>query len=950
MNQPFLPLNTQQLIDIFALTKTATAIHIGETAVIAFANDAMLSIWGKGKDVLGKSLEDALPELKGQPFIEMFARVWREGLTLSGRDTAAELEIDGKLQTFYFDFEYRAILDEDGKTICILHSATDVTDRVLGEQALQYAREKSEALEREQALNEELAASSEELSATIEELQKSRDSLNILNDELEERVGKRTLDLTESEGRFRMMSENTDMLIATTEANGKISYLNQAWLDFLGTTQYQIRDFNWADFIHPEEKNTITNILQKAFDEHKAYALEFRMLYKNTDYRWLIFKGSPRILPDGSFAGMVSSALDITERKLAEIERQTLNTILESSSEFIVLSGLDSGMIYANPAALKKLGWHGISGRSIMDCVYPRDRSLAESLLSGLRQDEKFSREIRFYNERTGVPFWMEWNAFVIRDKNTNERIGWGTVNPDITDRKQHEDELQAINEELAVSNEELASLNEELATTNEELELSHLELQISEGRFRNLIRKAPFAICVIRADDLMILEANDKYLELVGKPRQDLEQRTVWDAVSEVADIYEPVMRGVIESGVAFVANEHQVTLVRNGMPESVFVDFIYEPVLNAHGEVSTIMVVAIDVTEKVFSKRKIEDIEERIRLAVNAGEIGTYDYNYNTNEIVTSDRFNEIYGFDHSVSREEILAVYHPADRYLSAEAHKEAAITGKIFYEARIIHPDQSIKWIRVQGTIFFGPDGKRIRVLGTVLDITQFKHLQQQKDDFISIASHELKTPITSLKASLQLLDRMKHEPDAEVFSFLIDQSAKSMGKISELVEDLLNVSRMNEGQLTLNKTKFTLSKMLNECCNHVRIEGKHNLIFKGDNDLEVVADEQRIDQVVVNFVNNAVKYAPNSREIFLVVEKQEDMVKVSVKDSGPGIPQEKIPHLFDRYFRADESGVQTSGLGLGLYISADIIARHNGRIGVDSEEGRGSTFWFMLPLQ
>jgi PAS domain S-box-containing protein len=943
MDQPFLPLNTQQLIDIFALTKTATAIHIGENAVIAFANDAMLRIWGKSKDVTGKSLEDALPELKGQPFIEMFASVWREGLTISGRDTAAELEVDGKLQTFYFDFEYRAITGNDGKTMCILHSATDVTDRVLGEQALQYAREKSEALEREQALNEELAASSEELSATIEELQKSRDSLNMLNDELEERVQQRTLDLSESEGRFRMMAENTDMLIATTEANGRISYLNQAWLDFLGLTQYHLTDFSWTDFIHPEEKNIIATTLQQAFNEHKPYASEFRMLCKNKGYRWLIFKGSPRLLTDGSFAGMVSSALDITERKLAEIERQTLNTIMESSPEFIVLSGLDSQMMYANPAALKKLGWHGISSRNILDCVFPDDLDLAQSLLPALWEDEKFSREIRFYNELTGIPFWVEWNAFVIRDKKTNDLIGWGTVSPDITDRKKHEEELQAINEELAAS-------NEELATTNEELELSHLELQISEGRFRNLIRQSPFAICVIRAEDLMILEANDKYVELVGKPRHLLERRTIWDAVSEAADVYAPVMQSVINSGMPFVANEHEVSLIRNGVPENVILDFIYEPVLNAHDEVSTIMVVAIDVTEKILSRRKIEDIEERIRLAVNAGDIGTYDFNYGTNEIVTSDRFNQIFGFDRIVTRDELLNVYHPSDRHLSADAHKEAAITGKIFYEARIIHPDQSTKWIRVQGTVFFGPEEKRTRVLGTVLDITHFKHLQQQKDDFISIASHELKTPITSLKASLQLLDRMKHEPDTDVFSFLIDQSAKSMGKISELVEDLLNVSRMNEGQLTLNKTKFTLSKMLNECCNHVRIEARHELIFQGDENLEVVADEQRIDQVVVNFVNNAVKYAPNSREIFMIVEKQEDMVKVSVKDYGPGIAKEKIPHLFDRYYRADESGVQISGLGLGLYISADIIARHNGRIGVDSEEGRGSTFWFMLPLQ
>jgi signal transduction histidine kinase len=109
-----------------------------------------------------------------------------------------------------------------------------------------------------------------------------------------------------------------------------------------------------------------------------------------------------------------------------------------------------------------------------------------------------------------------------------------------------------------------------------------------------------------------------------------------------------------------------------------------------------------------------------------------------------------------------------------------------------------------------------------------------------------------------------------------------------------------------------------------------------------------ADEHRIEQVLVNFVNNAVKYAPDSRQIDLTVSKVENNVKVSVKDYGPGIPEENIPHLFDRYWRASHSGKKYTGLGLGLYICAEIIARHDGKIGVESTIGQGSTFWFTLP--
>ncbi|RYZ49828.1 MAG: PAS domain S-box protein, partial [Sphingobacteriales bacterium] len=510
---------------------------------------------------------------------------------------------------------------------------------------------------------------------------------------------------------------------------------------------------------------------------------------------------------------------------------------------------------------------------------------------------------------------------------------------------------LQSIAEEMATANEELASTNEEMIATNEELEQSHRELLMSENRFRTLIRQAPFGICIIRAEDLMILDVNDNYLELVGKSRHELENRLIWDAVPEAAESYAPVMKGVISTGKAFIADEHELMLVRNGVPESVFVDFVYEPVVNTAGTVITIMVVGTEVTDKVMSRRKIEDIEERIRLAVEAGDIGTYDFDYGSGSLTTSQRFNKIYGITaEDISREKVLATYHPGDQHLSAEAHQAALSTGKINYEARVIHPDQSLHWVRIQGNVYFDEQGARKRALGTVIDITDYKSLQQQKDDFISIASHELKTPITSLKASLQLMERMARDNDTSVLPFLLDQSTRSMSKISELVEDLLNVARIREGQIMLNKTHFTISHLLNDCCNHVRAEGKYNLILEGDKALAIFADEQRIDQVVVNFVNNAVKYAPASRDIHLIVSREGNNAKVSVKDGGPGIPADKIAHLFDRFYRVDDSGTQASGLGLGLYISADIIARHNGKIGVDSELGKGSTFWFTLPLE
>lgn len=224
------------------------------------------------------------------------------------------------------------------------------------------------------------------------------------------------------------------------------------------------------------------------------------------------------------------------------------------------------------------------------------------------------------------------------------------------------------------------------------------------------------------------------------------------------------------------------------------------------------------------------------------------------------------------------------------------------------------------------------------------------ITQGKDDFISIASHELKTPVTALKASLQLLQRSHEKLPAESMGRLLDQSVKSLDKLSNLIKDLLDTSRIEQGHIKLHKHPFTLEELFTDCCSNLVKNARQKIIFKGDLTQVVEADNQQIGQVMINFITNALKYAPDSPEIIITAARvSENEIKISVKDHGPGIPKEKLTHLFERYYRTNYEGQKFTGLGLGLYISADIIKKHGGKVGAESELERGSEFWFTLPI-
>jgi signal transduction histidine kinase len=224
------------------------------------------------------------------------------------------------------------------------------------------------------------------------------------------------------------------------------------------------------------------------------------------------------------------------------------------------------------------------------------------------------------------------------------------------------------------------------------------------------------------------------------------------------------------------------------------------------------------------------------------------------------------------------------------------------------------------------------------------------LMKKKDEFLGITTHELRTPITSMKASLQSLRNMvlKNETLKESLP-LVEIANRQVAKLTVIVNDLVEVSKIQSGKLQLNKTSFALYTAVNDCIAEIAHQAKgYNFIVEQQVDGIVLADKMRIEQVITNLLSNAVKYSPGQRRICVNIERDGMDIRVSVSDQGIGIAADKLPFIFDRFFRVHESSQVFSGLGLGLFISAEIIKQHNGKIGAESKEGEGSVFWFSLP--
>jgi signal transduction histidine kinase len=222
----------------------------------------------------------------------------------------------------------------------------------------------------------------------------------------------------------------------------------------------------------------------------------------------------------------------------------------------------------------------------------------------------------------------------------------------------------------------------------------------------------------------------------------------------------------------------------------------------------------------------------------------------------------------------------------------------------------------------------------------------------RDDFISVASHELRTPITSIKMFTHVLKRRSKQLGDEKAVKHLGKMDKQLNKLTDLIYDLLNVSKIQTGEIAFKTKKFDFDVAVKEVIDVIgQSIIKHKLIVEGKTNKKVYGDEDRIGQVLNNLISNAVKYSPKAQKIIIKLSADINTVRVSVQDFGIGMSKQHHEKIFQRFYRASDTKENTfPGLGIGLYIAHEIIRRHGGKLWVKSNKGEGSTFSFYLPIK
>lgn len=491
------------------------------------------------------------------------------------------------------------------------------------------------------------------------------------------------------------------------------------------------------------------------------------------------------------------------------------------------------------------------------------------------------------------------------------------------------------------------------VATEVTEQVISERKLKESEYRFEDLIKNSDYSTAIYRTDELYVELANDLMLKTWGKDASVIGLK-LEDALPELeGQPFIGILKDIFKTGETYTATEDRVDLVVDGKLQSYYFNFSYKPLKNANGEVYAIHNMAVDVTDLVIAREEIQKREERFRDLADLMPQFVWTSNKEGQITYMNDNWYRYTGFDKNEDPAEgVKRVMKPGVFEMVEVVWEESLKTGKSFemeYQFFDRSNPEVYRWFLGRAAPAFDENGDVKQWIGTFTDIDDFKQLQTQKDNFLGIASHELKTPLTSLKIYTQFIEKNLVKKDDLKNAEVARKMDSQIDLLTVLISDLLDVTKIQNGQIQLNESEFDFDQLTEEIIAEQQMTSRHKIILHPSTIGNVYADRHRISQVMSNLISNAIKYSPDADQVIVSTELKDNKVIFSVKDFGIGIPSDKHKKVFEQYYRVSGSKEHTfPGLGLGLYISSEIIKRSGGRIYVSSTEEKGSDFCFEIP--
>lgn len=485
---------------------------------------------------------------------------------------------------------------------------------------------------------------------------------------------------------------------------------------------------------------------------------------------------------------------------------------------------------------------------------------------------------------------------------------------------------------------------------TQRRLNERNLTLAKERQTYYDFFMQTPAAICILNGRDFTFDFVNPAFIQLIGD-RNPLGS-TLREAIGELDDKYFTIIEHVYDTKKPYVGREIPV-LLKNvaGVLTLRYLNITCQVFNDGGGKSGGVMIFLYDITGFIHAQSKIRENEANLKQILEVLPVLTWTNLPGGHITFYNQKWYDYTGVNFDEEKwGGWKSIIHPEDLSATLRAFKRALDSGGNFeIENRYRRSDGVYRW-HLNRAIPIYYEQKINMWVGTATDIHEQKISEEKKDEFLSIASHEMKTPLATATAYIQLIEQNLPKKDGNN-SLFASKSLSSMRRLNNLIAELLDVSKIQHGKLPYLIKELDFNALIEDCIESIHyVSPDYQIIRKGKLSRLIKGDIDRLRQVIVNLLSNAVKYSPHHQVVWVFVEEHDSEVIVKIKDQGIGIYKDQLQKLFDRYYRVNQQdAIQFQGLGIGLYIANEIVKRHGGNLWVESEYGKGSTFYFSLPF-